>query len=223
MNVIVPARRGYSFRRYYDPQTGQFISVDPLVDQTEQPYAYVNGDPVDAIDPLGLGCGWTSPWDCGSQAASAVGSGLNQYVVRPIVRHSGTISQVAGGAALVAYGFCWLGGSGCAVGAALSAISAGAASLNAAQVCSNHGAKSSACIESAVGAGISIAGSSIGNFASRDFEALPNFERWMFAQSFGQRLAGRSKFLIGAGTWALSFGAQQALAQLASDGQCPSR
>ena len=46
----------FRIRRYYDPATGQFISVDPAVDQTEAPYAYVSGDPVDGIDPLGLGC-----------------------------------------------------------------------------------------------------------------------------------------------------------------------
>jgi uncharacterized protein RhaS with RHS repeats len=51
-----PRSRGSSVRRYYDPQTGQFISVDPAVDQTEAPYAYVDGDPVDSTDPLGLGC-----------------------------------------------------------------------------------------------------------------------------------------------------------------------
>jgi hypothetical protein len=45
-----------SVGRYYDPATGQFISVDPAVDQTEAPYAYVDGDPVDNTDPLGLGC-----------------------------------------------------------------------------------------------------------------------------------------------------------------------
>ena len=46
---------GYVFGRYYDPATGQFISVDPLVDETGQPYAYVNGDPVNGLDPNGLG------------------------------------------------------------------------------------------------------------------------------------------------------------------------
>lgn len=44
-----------SINRYYDPTTGQFLSVDPIVDVTEQPYAYVNGDPVNGSDPLGLG------------------------------------------------------------------------------------------------------------------------------------------------------------------------
>jgi hypothetical protein len=54
--VIRPPARDYSVRRYYDPATGQFLSVDPLVDQTEAPYAYVNGDPVDNSDPTGLFC-----------------------------------------------------------------------------------------------------------------------------------------------------------------------
>jgi hypothetical protein len=39
--------------RYYDPQTGQFLSVDPLVDETGEPYEYVGGDPVDRTDPNG--------------------------------------------------------------------------------------------------------------------------------------------------------------------------
>ena len=42
--------------RYYDPQTGQFLSVDPLVDATGQPYAYARDDPVDSSDPTG-NCG----------------------------------------------------------------------------------------------------------------------------------------------------------------------
>ena len=51
-----PRVRSYSVRRYYDPQTGQFISIDPLVNQTEEPYTYANDDPVDDVDPDGLFC-----------------------------------------------------------------------------------------------------------------------------------------------------------------------
>jgi uncharacterized protein RhaS with RHS repeats len=39
--------------RYYDPGTGQFLSVDPLVDVTGQPYAYTGDDPVNGVDPSG--------------------------------------------------------------------------------------------------------------------------------------------------------------------------
>jgi RHS repeat-associated protein len=44
----------YLVDRYYDPQTGQFLSVDPLVDETGEPYGYAGGDPVDGTDPSGL-------------------------------------------------------------------------------------------------------------------------------------------------------------------------
>ncbi|MCU1492252.1 MAG: hypothetical protein JWO62_16, partial [Acidimicrobiaceae bacterium] len=62
----------YLVNRYYDPGTGQFMSVDPLVDQTGQAYGYTGGNPVNGVDPLGLcsdaggtflvpgACHWTS-------------------------------------------------------------------------------------------------------------------------------------------------------------------
>ncbi|MCL4433254.1 MAG: RHS repeat-associated core domain-containing protein [Actinobacteria bacterium] len=53
----------YLVNRYYDPSTGQFLSVDPLVGVTDQPYQYVGGDPVNGSDPLGL-------WWCMPQGAS---------------------------------------------------------------------------------------------------------------------------------------------------------
>ena len=45
----------YLVNRYYDPATGQFLSIDPLVDQTGEAYAYAGGDPVNETDPTGLG------------------------------------------------------------------------------------------------------------------------------------------------------------------------
>jgi uncharacterized protein RhaS with RHS repeats len=47
---------GTGVGRYYDPATGQFVSVDPAVDRTDAPYKYVSGDPANGTDPLGLGC-----------------------------------------------------------------------------------------------------------------------------------------------------------------------
>jgi hypothetical protein len=52
--VITPRVGSYSVRRYYDPTTGQFISVDPAVDRTQAPYAYAADDPIDNSDPSGL-------------------------------------------------------------------------------------------------------------------------------------------------------------------------
>ncbi len=53
----------YLVNRYYDPSTGQFLSVDPLVGITDQPYQYAGGDPINGSDPLGL-------WWCMPQGAS---------------------------------------------------------------------------------------------------------------------------------------------------------
>ncbi|HMK96976.1 MAG TPA: RHS repeat-associated core domain-containing protein, partial [Acidimicrobiales bacterium] len=39
--------------RWYDPATGQFLSVDPALAETDQPYAYAGDDPVNEGDPSG--------------------------------------------------------------------------------------------------------------------------------------------------------------------------
>ena len=51
----------YLRARHYDPTTGQFATLDPLVAMTEEPYGYVGGNPVNGRDPSGL---------CGSSASS---------------------------------------------------------------------------------------------------------------------------------------------------------
>ncbi len=44
--------------RYYDPVTGQFMSVDPLVAQTQQAYVYTSDNPMSLQDPTGLNDRW---------------------------------------------------------------------------------------------------------------------------------------------------------------------
>ncbi|MGH9305314.1 MAG: LamG-like jellyroll fold domain-containing protein [Acidimicrobiales bacterium] len=61
----------YLRNRYYDPATAQFLSVDPMVAETGSAYGYVNDNPVNGTDPLGL-C-WPS-WACGVE--HAVGGGV---------------------------------------------------------------------------------------------------------------------------------------------------
>lgn len=39
--------------RYYDPSTDQFLSIDPDVQQTDQPYVFTNDNPLNAEDPTG--------------------------------------------------------------------------------------------------------------------------------------------------------------------------
>jgi RHS repeat-associated protein len=44
----------YLRARYYDPDTGQFLSRDPLTVLTGEPYGYAGGNPTNANDPTGL-------------------------------------------------------------------------------------------------------------------------------------------------------------------------
>jgi RHS repeat-associated protein len=48
----------YLINRYYDSATGQFLSIDPDVATTGQPYVFTNDDPLNATDPLGLCSSW---------------------------------------------------------------------------------------------------------------------------------------------------------------------
>ena len=75
--------------RYYDPATGQFLTVDPLLDVTGQPYAYAADNPVNVTDPWGL-CDWYTPWTCdagdvthgvANAANSAEQAGLRDIVI----------------------------------------------------------------------------------------------------------------------------------------------
>jgi uncharacterized protein RhaS with RHS repeats len=54
----------YLRARYYDPTTGQFVSRDPAVALTRQPYGNVSDNPLNRTDPTGLyDCGW-QVWKC---------------------------------------------------------------------------------------------------------------------------------------------------------------
>jgi RHS repeat-associated protein len=44
----------YLRARYYDPATAQFMSVDPVVQISQEPYGYVENDPTNGTDPTGL-------------------------------------------------------------------------------------------------------------------------------------------------------------------------
>ena len=43
----------YLIARYYDPSTGAFLSMDPRVQSTRQPFAFASGDPLTHSDPSG--------------------------------------------------------------------------------------------------------------------------------------------------------------------------
>jgi RHS repeat-associated protein len=53
---VVDAESGLQYlrARYYDPATAQFLTKDPLVAITQEPYGYVGGNPLNYVDPTGL-------------------------------------------------------------------------------------------------------------------------------------------------------------------------
>jgi uncharacterized protein RhaS with RHS repeats len=64
--------------RYYDPSTAQFLSVDPLVAETGQPFAYADDDPVNGSDPSGLiTCGGFWGWVPGCGTITDVQNGIS--------------------------------------------------------------------------------------------------------------------------------------------------
>ena len=45
----------YNYQRDYNPDTGRYLTPDPLdFPDGADPYAYVNNDPLNKLDPLGL-------------------------------------------------------------------------------------------------------------------------------------------------------------------------
>jgi RHS repeat-associated protein len=88
----------YLINRYYDPATGQFLSVDPEVDQTLAPYAYTSGNPVSQTDPTG-----DSPCECGGGSPPETATGKCANAI-PSCRYGqalrgtlGTIKAIIGG------------------------------------------------------------------------------------------------------------------------------
>jgi RHS repeat-associated protein len=51
----------YLRARTYQPETGQFLSIDPVLQITGEPYAYTKDNPEDHADPTGQ-CGLDGPW-----------------------------------------------------------------------------------------------------------------------------------------------------------------
>jgi len=77
----------YLINRYYNPATGQFISVDPDVAASGQPYGYAGGNPVDNTDPDGL--------LMMAETGAGVRIGSPQYLERvvPVINYYNPISS----------------------------------------------------------------------------------------------------------------------------------
>jgi RHS repeat-associated protein len=130
----------YLRNRYYDPSTGQFLSVDPIVDLTGAPFSYADDDPINWDDPSGLHA-WLKDLEHAGHIAKYVG--------------------IAAGVVTIAAGACVL--TLCTADAAAAAVGvAGVATwvgIGADVVSTTSGcitASATQCYESAVATGIDI-------------------------------------------------------------------
>ncbi len=111
----------YMRARTYDPATAQFLTVDPWVSITGEPYSYASDSPINSGDPTGL-CNanpfsesfWTQG-NCLSEASNSVG--LTPYITNPALVDLGAVVVCAvpltavacPGAIAVAFGSSTLG------------------------------------------------------------------------------------------------------------------
>jgi hypothetical protein len=70
---------GTVLARYYDPSTGQFLTVDPKVATTLSPYGYVQGDPLNQTDAAGLSGGYGVPQNLVRHTAGPPGCFRNPF------------------------------------------------------------------------------------------------------------------------------------------------
>lgn len=86
----------YLRARYYEPTTGSFLTVDPLVSLTVSPYRYVENNPLNLWDPSGL-CAWQTGLGamlrCGAQA---VGGWVKENTVGLCLGGSGSLGNHVG-------------------------------------------------------------------------------------------------------------------------------
>ena len=104
--------------RYYDPTTGQFLTVDPDVAETGQPYAYTGDDPVNGTDPLGL---------CSTSDGTFLVSGACRWTSRSWVSQTeNTLQGQKGGGFSITNGLKALADYGAGIGnAAVSTVTLG--------------------------------------------------------------------------------------------------
>jgi RHS repeat-associated protein len=90
-----PSNLIYYVDRYYDPSTDQFISVDPDVAETGQPYAFTGDDPVNGTDPMGRNCQAPTGDACAVSPAGVFASEPGQSPSQPMTQVQGpsTASQ----------------------------------------------------------------------------------------------------------------------------------
>lgn len=80
--------------RYYDPNTGQFLSRDPAAVITHEPYGYSGGNPLNRVDLSGL-CSW-NPFDRDSCEFAETGKAITSAAkaAAPILHTVSSVTSI---------------------------------------------------------------------------------------------------------------------------------
>jgi RHS repeat-associated protein len=105
-----------AINRYYDPTTDQFLSIDPKVASTNQPYVFTNDNPLNSTDPMGLSGGAIyPPGPCKKNCGPSI-THMLKSVVNYVAKHPGDVVTV------LAIGVCIAGSGGLCAGATVVAF-----------------------------------------------------------------------------------------------------
>ncbi len=80
--------------RYYDPTTDEFLSIDPDVATTDQPYVFANDDTLNAEDPLGLFCIGLCTFTNAAESAGHSAEHLADNARTEVVSHWRGLAQI---------------------------------------------------------------------------------------------------------------------------------
>jgi len=153
----------YLRARYYDPATGQFVSRDPIEALTRSAYAYVYGSPVNATDPLGLGC------IIHNSHGGCLGSGVLEEAQEPINNIGLVAAGLSAASSIVSLG-CAAGGNlictavAKGVSTSFSLINTLATAETTVYACNVGGTKSTACQANASALAFSLVNTFVGLF-----------------------------------------------------------
>ncbi len=85
----------YLLARYEDPATDQFLTIDPALSQTLQPYSYALDDPVNTVDPSGLAAQSLGGADCPApQPGSVDRASATGVFIYAVVGKNGRVKYV---------------------------------------------------------------------------------------------------------------------------------